>query len=147
MNIAFLLKPKLSVAYLYSDFSIRQALEKMRHYGYTAIPVINREGKYIGTVSEGDFLWYLSDCFREKEEVNQKTLEEISLTKVIRRDSYRSVKITANVNELLNVALNQNFVPVVDDLGSFIGIVTRRDIIINLTAKKEPECVASGAMQ
>ena len=119
----------------------------MRHYGYTAIPVINREGKYIGTVSEGDFLWYLSDCFREKEEVNQKTLEEIPLTKVIRRDSYRSVKITANVNELLNVALNQNFVPVVDDLGSFIGIVTRRDIIINLTAKKEPECVASGAMQ
>lgn len=146
LNIAFLLKPKQSVAYLYSDFSVRQALEKMRHYGYTAIPVINREGKYIGTVSEGDFLWYLSDCFHKKEEVSQKMIEEIPLTKVIRRDSYRSVKITANVRELLDVALNQNFVPVVDDLGSFIGIVTRRDIIINLTTKDESEQVVTASV-
>lgn len=135
MNIAFFLRPKISVAYLYSDYTIRQSLEKMRHYGYTAIPVINREGRYVGTVSEGDFLWYLTDCFRNREDMNQKKLEETPLAKLLRTDMYKPMKITANVDELLNLAMNQNFVPVVDDLGSFIGIVTRRDIIKHLTAK------------
>ena len=39
------------------------------------------------------------------------------------------------MDELLNVAMNQNFVPVIDDLGSFSGIVTRRDIIKYLVEK------------
>ena len=59
MNIAYFLIPKSSVAYLYDDFTFRQGLEKMRHHGYTAIPVITRDGRYMGTVSEGDFLWRL----------------------------------------------------------------------------------------
>ena len=45
MNIAFLLQPKSDTAFLYDDFTLRQGLEKMRHHGYTAIPVIDREGK------------------------------------------------------------------------------------------------------
>ena len=56
MNIAFFLTLKKDVAYLYDDYSIRQALEKMKHHGYQTIPVIDRQGKYVGTVSEGDFL-------------------------------------------------------------------------------------------
>lgn len=136
MNIAFFLKPKISTVFLYSDFTIRQALEKMRHYGYTAIPVITREGKYAGTVSEGDFLWFLMDCCNADESVNRKMLEETPLMKIIRKESYKPVKVTANVDELLNVAMNQNFVPVTDDLSSFIGIVTRRDIIKHLTASE-----------
>lgn len=144
MNIAFLLRPKISVAYLYSDYTIRQSLEKMRHYGYTAIPVINRDGRYVGTVSEGDFLWYLTDCFKNNEDMNQKKLEETPLAKLLRSDLYKPMKITSNVDELLTLSMNQNFVPVIDDLGSFIGIVTRREIIRQLTDstcvnKKEPD--------
>ena len=135
MNIAFFLKPKISVAYLYNDYTIRQSLEKMRHYGYSVIPVVNREGRYVGTVSEGDFLWYLSDCFSNNQEISMKTLEETSLSKILRNDAYKPVRITSDVDELLHLAMNQNFVPVVDDLGSFIGIVTRRDIIRHLTDK------------
>lgn len=135
MNIAFFLRPKISVAYLYSDYTVRQSLEKMKHYGYTAIPVINRDGRYVGTVSEGDFLWYLTDCFGNQEDINMKKLEEIPLSKILRTDLYKPMKVTADVDELLTLAMNQNFVPVVDDLGSFIGIVTRRDIIRHLTDK------------
>ena len=135
MNIAFFLRPKISVAYLYSDYTVRQSLEKMKHYGYTAIPVINREGRYVGTVSEGDFLWYLTDCFGNQEDINMKKLEERPFAKILRTDLYKPMKVTADVDELLTLAMNQNFVPVVDDLGSFIGIVTRRDIIRHLTDK------------
>lgn len=147
MNIAFFLKPKVSVAYLYSDFTLRQALEKMRYYGYSAIPVVSREGRYIGTVSEGDFLWYMLSCFDNGKNVDQRHIEEIPLKKILRSDSYKPVKITANMDEMYNVAIKQNFVPVVDDLGSFIGIVTRGDIIKYFAndTKTEPTAVTLSA--
>ena len=112
MNIAYFLLPKHSVAYLYDDCTFRQGLEKMRHHGYTAIPVISRDGKYVGTVSEGDFLWQLlsKDC---------ETLTAYSM------------------KELLHSAMNQNFIPVVDDLGNFTGIVTRKDIIRYFAEQKD----------
>ena len=137
MNIAFFLKPKASVAYLYSDFTVRQALEKMRHYGYAAIPVINRDGKYVGTVSEGDFLWFFLDRFRKDENVDRKYIDEMPLKKLIRENTYNPMKINSGAEEILNVAMNQNFVPVVDDLGSFIGIITRSDVMKYLTADKK----------
>ena len=58
MNIASFLIPRSMVTYLYDDFSLRQGLEKMRYHQRTAVPVVTRENKYIGTLSEGDFLWY-----------------------------------------------------------------------------------------
>lgn len=136
MNIAFFLKPKVSVAFLYSDYTLRQALEKMRHYGYTAIPVISRDGRYAGTVSEGDFLWYFTARIKADEEINKKLIEDVPLVKILKLEAYKPVKVTADIDELLTVAMNQNFVPVTDDLGSFIGIVTRRDIIKHLTDKE-----------
>ena len=71
MNIIKLLKPKCSVAYLTNDQSVRQGLEKMKYHGYTAIPVIDSEGKYVSTVTEGDFLWSIT----EYETTNLKDLE------------------------------------------------------------------------
>ena len=46
MNIVMLLKPKETVAYIYEDSTIRQALEKMKAHSYTAVPVIDEYGKY-----------------------------------------------------------------------------------------------------
>ena len=61
MNVLFFLTPKSEVAYLYEDYSLRQTMEKMEHYRYSAVPVIDRNGCYIGTITEGDLLWYLKD--------------------------------------------------------------------------------------
>ena len=128
MNIAYFLLPKARVAYLYDDYTFRQGLEKMRHHGYTAIPVISRAGQYIGTVSEGDFLWRLlsEDGVRR---CTMKDLEQRQVRDILRENTYPPVRITVTMDELLESAMNQNFIPVVDDSGSFIGIVTRRDII------------------
>lgn len=126
MNIAYFLLPKGRVAYLYDDHTFRQGLEKMRHHGYTAIPVISRSGQYIGTVSEGDFLWRLVD---EEGRVPMGDPEKIRIRNILRGNAYPPVRITVTMDELLESAMNQNFIPVVDDMGSFIGIVTRRDIL------------------
>ena len=130
MNIAYFLLPKNRVAYLYDDYTFRQGLEKMRHHGYTAIPVISRDGKYVGTVSEGDFLWrLLSDEQDSQWACSMKDLEQLRVRDILRETQYLPVRITVSMEELLSSAMNQNFIPVVDDTGSFIGIVTRKDII------------------
>ena len=130
MNIAYFLIPKSNVAYLYDDCTFRQGLEKMRHHGYTAIPVISRDGKYVGTVSEGDFLWrLLSDEQDSQRACSMKDLEQLRVRDILRETQYLPVRITVSMEELLSSAMNQNFIPVVDDTGSFIGIVTRKDII------------------
>ncbi len=130
MNIAYFLIPKQDVAYLYDDYSIRQALEKMKHHGYQTIPVIDRQGKYVGTVSEGDFLWYMLDeSITDTDGVSIYDAEELKLSKILHNDRYESARITATIPDLMEVAEHQNFVPVTDDEGSFIGIVTRKQII------------------
>ncbi|HOG00436.1 MAG TPA: CBS domain-containing protein [Clostridia bacterium] len=125
MNVLFFLKPKATVAYVFHDNTLRQALEKMRFYGYQAIPVIDREGKYMGTVTEGDFLWKLADSSSWE----NRAQERLYVRDIMRAGHNPSVNINASIEDLLLMAMNQNFVPVVDDLGSFIGIVTRRDIM------------------
>ena len=130
MNIAYFLLPKKRVAYLYDDYTFRQGLEKMRHHGYTAIPVISRDGKYVGTVSEGDFLWRLvADEGEGQRPCSMQDLEQLQVRDIHREPQYLPVRITVSMEELLTSAMNQNFIPVVDDSGSFIGIVTRKDII------------------
>ena len=58
-NILLLLTPKNFVEYLYSDFTVRQAVEKMKEKRYSMIPVIEREtGKYCYSLREGDFLYF-----------------------------------------------------------------------------------------
>lgn len=125
MNVLMLLKPKKDVAYIYETSTLRQALEKMRYHGYAAIPVLSEDGRYVGTVSEGDFLWYLVDsqCISSKEQ------EKRSVGDIIRKDFCPAVKIDVTMEQLLEKAVQQNFISVTDDTGSFIGIVTRRDII------------------
>ena len=130
MNIAFLLQPKSETAFLYDDYTLRQGLEKMRHHGYTAIPVIDREGRYLTTISEGDFLWFiLKDAEEEIEEVPMQSLEKSFIRDVMHQDKNPPVPITASAEELLERGMEQNFIPVVDDWGSFIGIITRRNLL------------------
>lgn len=136
MNIAYFLLPKARVAYLYDDYTFRQGLEKMRHHGYTAIPVISRAGQYIGTVSEGDFLWRLLSS-EENRPCTMKDLEQLQIRDILRGNLYPPVRITVTMDELLDNAMNQNFIPVVDDIGSFIGIVTRKDIIRYFAEQKQ----------
>lgn len=125
MNILFFLKPKSEVAYIYDYHTLRQALEIMEYHKYSSIPMLNKEGEYVGTITEGDLLWSLKkwDLFHIKD------AEDISILKVDRKMDYQSVTAESNMEDLIDKAMAQNFVPVVDDHDHFIGIITRRDII------------------
>ena len=125
MNVLFFLKPKGELAYLYEDHTLRQGIEKLERSGFTAIPVISRSGEYIGTITEGDFLWTLKNKFS----LDLKMAEDVPIQTVKRRMRFDPISIDSNMEDLVSKARNQNFVPVIDDKKIFIGIVTRKDII------------------
>ena len=132
MNVAFFLTPRQNVTCINVGATVRQALETMKSRGYTAVPVITDENIYIGTLSEGDFLWSIVRMQRGEaapKEVDIRDLEAIKITDILRKDRNPSVPVTASIEELLTRAMNQNFIPVTDDRGSLIGIVTRKTII------------------
>ena len=125
MNILFFLRPKNEVAYLYDDFSLRQTLEKMEYYKYSAIPIIDKKGCYVGTLTEGDLLRYIKDTLQ----LDLQKAEHIPLCEVQRRWYNDPVNVNCDMEDLLMTSMNQNFIPVIDDDRTFIGIITRRDII------------------
>ena len=110
MNILFFITPKSETAYLYDDCSLRQAIEKI---------------EYVGTLTEGD----LRRIIKERYLLNYHEAEDIPLWQVPKRWNYESVNINSNIEDLIEMSMRQNFVPVVDDEGIFIGIIRRRDII------------------
>lgn len=124
-NIIFLITVKSSVAYINSRSTLRQALERMRHHGYTALPVVMDDGTYIGTVSEGDFLWHTL----EEKRNTMREQENYLVSDIIRPGWNPAVRISTTLEELLLRVMNQNFVPVVDDREKFVGIITRKSVI------------------
>lgn len=124
-NILFFMTPKAMCQYLYDDFTIRQALEKMEAAKLAALPILNRRGEYRGTLTEGDLLWALKNmCYLDMRQAEARRIMEIER----RRDNI-PVHVTTSMHELLDRATYQNFVPVVDDKDTFIGIVTRTGIM------------------
>ena len=134
-NILFFLMPKAMCSFVYDDYTVRQALEKMEVAGYAALPILNKHGEYRGTLTEGDLLWALKNlCYMDMRQAEARRIMEIS-----RRKDHVPVKVTANMHDLVQRASSQNFVPVVDDKDAFIGIITRSAIIKYCAQQMYPE--------
>lgn len=136
MIVPFFLTPKQEVVYLSHLATMRQALEKMEYHRYSAVPLIDDEGKYVGTLTEGDLLWKIKNT----PGLSFENTHKIRLDEVPRHINNKPVRINAKIDSLLTLASTQNFVPVIDDHDVFIGIVKRSDIIeycVRLLEKKE----------
>ncbi|WML33095.1 CBS domain-containing protein [Clostridium sp. OS1-26] len=125
MNIAFFLTPKEEIVYENVNSTMRQALEKMEYHRYTAIPLLDDQGKYVGTLTEGDLLWKLKNTSG----LDLKSTSKIKLNDIPRRMVNKPIHINSNIEDLLYTSVSQNFIPVVDDKEIFIGIIKRSDIL------------------
>ena len=112
MNILFFLSPKQDLMYVYDDFTLRQTLEKWENNRYASL-------------TEGDILWGL----KKYHGLDLEAAEDIPISEFAHKRDYKAVTVTTSMDELVEAAMNQNFVPVVDDRGIFIGIVRRQAII------------------
>lgn len=134
-NILFFLTPKAMCAFVYDDYTVRQALEKMESAGYAALTILSKTGEYRGTLTEGDLLWALKNmCNMDMRQAETRRIMEIS-----RRMDNIPVQVTTSMQDLIERASQQNFVPVVDDKDTFIGIVTRKAIIKYCQQRLFPE--------
>ena len=135
MNTLFFLTPKAMCAYVDADDTIREAMGRMEASGFTALPVLDRAGGYCGVLTEGDLLWAIKRlCVMDLRQTEQHGISEIQPRRKI-----QPVRVDTRVEDLLSVAAEQNFVPVVDDKGAFIGIVTRRSILKYFQERFFPE--------
>ena len=125
MNVSFFLTPKSEVVTLRASSTMRQAIEKMEAHRYSAIPLLDDEGRYVGTLTEGDLLWRIKHSMGTWREEAEST----PVLAIERRVTHKTVHIGAEMEELLALASDQNFVPVVDDRDVFVGIVRRKSII------------------
>ena len=125
MNILRFLVPKSSVEYISIDATVRQAYEKMRYHSYVAIPVLDDDGIYIGTLRRDDIYKY----FFDKGKIDFKTAEKDAVVDLIDKEYSRPLYHSSKVEDMMERVREHNFVPVVDDRGCFIGIVLRRDVL------------------
>lgn len=129
MNIASFIQPKVEVSFLRDNMTLRQGLEKLHRSGHVAIPVIDAEERYVGVVSEGDFLWNILAHNDELTGITMKSMEQLKVRDILQNGKVKAVCIDTDIEELFEKAKNQNLVPVIDDRSIFIGIITRKDII------------------
>ena len=121
MNILMFLIPKSEVDCLYLEETLGQSFDRMERHCFGTYPLISQKtGKYIGTITEGDIL---RDVGYRDAIMSQELSSPISRVKRIR--DYKAMRADSEVSEIFDMAITQNFVPVVDDSGIFIGIVKR----------------------
>ena len=125
MNIARLMIPKVCTVILSESNTVRQGLETMTHHGYTAVPVLDSDSRYIGCVTEGDFLRFIL----KYQTTDRREMENHPISELVRRDFCPSLTIDADKDAVLNAILHQNLVPIVDDRNCLCGILTRSRIM------------------
>ena len=124
-NILDILTPKSQTFFLGEKTTIRQALEKFDYHKFSVVPILTDFGEYITTVSEGDILRYIKNsCDFNMLKANSKHVLSIDHYR-----SYESIKIDASFEDVYTLILAQNFIPVVDDRNTFIGIIKRKDVL------------------
>lgn len=136
MNILFFLTPKNDTSFLESTCTIRQALEKMDYHKFTVIPLLDEEGKFISTISEGDILRFIkNNC-----NFNLEQAESVRLCEIERYRPYEALDVNVTIEEVFELSKSQNFIPIVDDRGVYIGIVKRKEIIEYFYNKFREQC-------
>lgn len=83
------------VEFVYDDFTLRQTLEKMEYHRYTAIPILNKQGKYVGTITEGDLLWEM----KNNSHLNLKEAEKIPISVIPRRRDNLPIHVDTDVED------------------------------------------------
>lgn len=126
--------------------TLMDAAKIIRERKVSGAPVLNEEGDVVGVLSEADVLKVLGDLpwhslnkilhLHEQEQDIQEDIERMSETRV--KEVISKHPQTVDSDNLINDAASimhstgYNRLPVVDNSGKLVGIVTRADILTSL---------------
>lgn len=131
MEILEFLTPKAQTYYIDANSTIRQALEKFDYHKFSVVSMVDGNGTFVSTVSEGDILRFI----KNKADFDVEIAEKTRLKDIEKYRGYKSVKLDSPVDDVLELLKDQNFVPIVDDRGVYSGIIKRKTIIEYLYRK------------
>lgn len=133
VNLLIFLTPKSETLYLNQNSTVRQTLEKFDVHKYSVVPLIDDDGFFVSTISEGDILRFIKNSCKFDISVAEKIkIKDLELYR-----PYKALPISTPMDEVVRLALEQNFIPIVDDRGVYIGIIKRKSIIDFLLSKIE----------
>ncbi len=131
MDAKNLLTPKTKVEYLYNDITVSEAIAKMKRRRYALIPVLERNSnRYLYSISSGDLLYKITEIGDVKK-AESLPLSEVEINRLV--IPAPQVQDIESLGDLLS---SQNFVPIVDEKGIFLGLVTRRSVFNYLLTEK-----------
>ena len=87
--------------------------------------LLDDSGRYIGTLSEGDLLRYI----KKDLDFDLTKGEDVKIADITRYRSYKPLSLESTLEDLIELAMEQNFIPILDDRGVFMGIIRRRTIL------------------
>lgn len=119
---------KKDCQYLLSNYTLRQALEKFKYHRYSIVPILDGDGRYYGSLSEGDLLFYIVS----QSHFNIYDCEDVYIKDIIIHRNFKTENINSNFETLFKLSLEQSFIPIEDDRGYFIGIIKRKEIMAYL---------------
>ncbi len=97
MNILFFSSQKSEVAFIYDHSTLRQVLETMEFHKYASIPMLNKAGEYVGTMTEGDLLWGI----KKYTHLNVKESRNNFYSELPRKADYEAVSADADMEDLI----------------------------------------------
>ena len=127
------LTPKSKTFYIEGDPTIRQVVEKFDAHKFSVVAILDENGRFISTISEGDILRYIKNI----KNFNLMIAESVRISDVERYRPYKALSINTSLGEVIKLSLEQNFIPVVDDRNMYIGIIKRKTIIDYLLENKK----------
>ena len=115
---------KAKIVRLYNDMTIEEALKVILKSNLTSVPVLERvSNRYVYSLSSNALLKKIVQA-KGNESVYSETISSVPLERfIVPCDS------ETEVENLMDLVVNQNFVPLVDNAGVFQGIVTRKAVI------------------
>ena len=113
-----------NVATLTDTNNLEHALLVLTNIGYSKIPVLNKEQQLVGLISLSNVV---SEMF-DTESINLERLAKVQVSDVMDKN-VKATMLPFNIEKILNLLVDSNFIPVVDEKEKFLGIITRKEIL------------------
>lgn len=125
--ISDLIIPSEKVAHVQVGNSAEHALLVLTKTGYSSVPVLDIKYRLHGLLSSK----MITESILGLEKIEYEKLGSIKVDDVMDKEVV-SLKITDRFQKALDLVINHAFLCVVDEVGTFVGILTRRVILKHL---------------
>ena len=114
------LTPAEELALVMSNHKAGHVMLLLTRNGYSRIPVMSTDKRYMGTISMADILAY-----QAKEGLSEKDLMELEIIEMLNH-KIEILTDEAELTEHLHQIVDFPYLPVIDGQGIFLGIITRK---------------------